>query len=130
MSLLTSEERLRIRYHLGYPLLNTGTDFRLRLPYEMSLDFSVERAMEELPDAAIPKVREVLGRCEDTDSNLFAAQGNLEAMSVGSIHLNPKEMTQRGREYRRWTQRLQSILAVPFGPGATSGGSPLNALRS
>lgn len=118
---------MRIRYHLGYPLLNKGTDFRLRIPYEMALDFSVERAMDELPDEAVNIVRSILGRCEATDTGVFEAQGNLEARSVGSIDLNPDELKSRGREYRRWTQRLQGIFAVPLGPGASGGGNSLNA---
>jgi hypothetical protein len=125
---LTTSERERTRYHLGYLNVAPAASIALGFPRASQALFLVESAMNNLLPEGEDRVRTHLAVLDGIESKLIDAQCRLAAKEVGEITLNPEETRKLEEEYTRWADRLARQLGVyrnPFSPGSPfgSGGS-------
>ena len=122
-AILSEEEKKRIVYHLGYPVLDVVPTVVLGVPAASQPMFLVYSAMDRIPQAAVGKVRELLSWCDVTERRIGESQGRMRASEVEGVKLNADEADMLRREYAMWRNRLASILACPVYPysGVTTG---------
>ena len=116
---ITAEERMRIRDALGYMSVSPAASIHFGSPRPTVATFLVESAIDNLLDVAIPRVRELLGRVETVERDLFDARRRLKAARVGEIDLRgivpgETETDALEREQLRWSMRLADTLGVPI----------------
>lgn len=102
MSALTDLERAKIRAALGWPARYHLLNSRL----EHALD-----AVNDLP-GDLSLVRVLIANMDDIDARLTDALDRLQASAVGSITLNPGELTMLRTEGNRQVASLARILYV------------------
>jgi hypothetical protein len=129
--LLTPEEKVRVRHHLGFLQVQEVYTFILGQPAAVETQFSIETAMNKLRVEAVPLVRDLLARCDATEGQRFDDQEVLVASKVGSIELRGKD-EQDGlvRNYNYWRQALANAFGAwtnPFDRRDDLTGSGINA---
>lgn len=115
---LTDEEKMRIRYFLGYPLTESVYSLQSGIPVPLQTYFLLESAMNHVMSGAIPRVRQILAVLENIELQLIEAQVNLAAEQVGEIRLRSADSGKTHtdlleREYRRWALRLSECFGAP-----------------
>jgi hypothetical protein len=110
---LTEAQKADIRLYVGWSARFHQEDSRLEHAL-LSLDANA---------AAQALVLDLVTACKAIDTGLTAAHSRLKASEVGSIKLNPAEITARRSEGRRLVGRICAILDVEphhdvFGSGA------------
>lgn len=111
---LTQEERLRAKYHLGYPAETSAASISYGIARPLQTLFLVELALNNLQVDAEAKVRQLLGVLDGIECRLIDAQERLAAKSIEQLTMRPDEPQALEREYYRWGGRLADILGVPF----------------
>lgn len=120
---LTSEERERVRHHMGYMSVQPAASIQFGLPRPSQTAFMIESAMENLMPEAAPRVRDILRVLDDIEQKLLDAQCYLVADELDEIKLAGSR-DPRGRlvtdrledEYVRWAKRLADIFGCPLYP--------------
>ena len=122
---LNEAERLKVRYHLGYPCTGpSAPSIQLGIAKPQMTSFMVEQAMDLLSDDACILVRELLCKLNATEQRMFAKQNELSVASVGGVTLRGAKRDERitdmlEREYQRWMDRLADMLGSPKYPYST-----------
>jgi hypothetical protein len=131
-TLLTDEEKVKVRHHLGFLNVQEAYTFVLGTPAGVETQFIVEGAMNRLLPAALPLVRNLLCKCDETECQRFESQPNLAAAKVGNIELRGKdEQDALVRNYDYWRQALANAFGVYTNPfdkrvDQQNAGSPIN----
>jgi hypothetical protein len=113
----TVEEKVRIRYHLGY--MSGGTtaaSLSLGIPRPAQTAFLVESAMGLVHTDAEDRVRQILQTMDSIECRLGAVPGHLAVASVDGLTLREQEGELLEREYVRWGMRLADIIGCPIYP--------------
>ena len=111
---LTDAEKERTRYHLGYLEVAPAASSQFGIPRPLQTVLLVESAMNNLIEAAIPRVRKILNVMDGVEYKLCEAQDRLAAKQVDSLQLRDNEPDQLEKEYVRWGWRLADVLGVPI----------------
>jgi hypothetical protein len=126
---LTTAERERVRYHLGYLNTAPAASVSLGFPRAGQPLFLVEMAMNLLLPEAEDRVREHLAVLDNIEGQLKDSTCRLAAKVVGEITVNNQEPDMLEKEYRRWQGRLARQLGVnpnPYDPSSSGGGGGIN----
>ena len=115
---LTTAERERVRYHLGYLQVTAAASLSFGIPRPIQTIFLVESSMTLLIVEAEPRVRRILDILDRTECRLEEAQERLAAKRLGDLELRDGEPDQLEHEYDRWAKRLADIFGVPLYPYA------------
>jgi hypothetical protein len=108
---LSSEEKNRVLYHLGYPLVNPAGAITFNVPTSFPAQFLALFGAGNLTGVfAEGKVRDILCVMDGIESRLQGAQDRLAAKVVDEIELNPEEPAKLEEEYVRWGFRLANML--------------------
>jgi hypothetical protein len=118
---LTTDERERVRYHLGYMSANSGASVSLGIARPVETMYLVEEAMDQLMENAVPRVRRQLTYLDNVELQLVDSQCYLAAERLEGLVLRPSIAGQTHpdlleREYARWAKRLADMLGVPLYP--------------
>ncbi len=113
---LTPEERARIRYHLGYPNVQPYATFALGTPSSSESLFAIEGAFDKVIPQALPKIRELMAKCDETEEQRFEFQPDLEVSKVCDIELRPDAQRQLSNQYDYWRNGLANQLGVYCNP--------------
>lgn len=111
---LTSQDRERIRYHLGYINVQPAASITFGVPRPQQTLFLVETAMSNVLEETIPRVRRMASILDEIECRLIDAQERLKATRMGEISLRADEPDALEKEYLRWAQRLADVLGVPL----------------
>lgn len=111
---LTPQERLRCKYHLGYPAELSAASISYGIARPQQTLFLVELALNNLQVDAEDKVRQIVSVLDGIECRLIDAQERLAAKSIEQLTMRPDEPDALEREYYRWGGRLADILGVPF----------------
>lgn len=123
---LTTDEKQRVRYHLGYPLVSTDQSLRYGMVVPVEFAYLVDDVVDShLSAAGESKVRQLLGVLDGIETKLICAQGRLAVQSVDEIEMRTgmsgeSEPDLLEREYRRWQGRLGDTLGCPVNQHSTS----------
>jgi hypothetical protein len=120
-SLLTEDEKVRIRHHLGYLNVQQVQTFVLGTPSSVETQFIIEGAFEYVMPSALGLIREKLALCDEIEKKMACALDNLDANAVGNIQLNnqgednQQEQLQKAYEWHRSAMaNLLGVQANPF----------------
>lgn len=115
---LTPELRMKVKRHLGYPLITAVETLRSgMLPSGPDdLTFAIEPALDNLIPEAEAVLRELLlPQLACIEKQIAEQRGDLAVSSVGSTVLAGTDgMGALYDEYRRWAQKLSDSIGIPF----------------
>jgi hypothetical protein len=111
---LTTQERERVRYHLGYLNVGMAGSIQFGLPRPIQTLFIVEEAMDQLLAVGEDRVRRTLNVLDGVECKLIDAQKYLVAESLGDLKIRDGHPDRLEKEYRRWAMRLADQLGVPL----------------
>lgn len=113
----TAEEKILIRTHLGYPSLDQRTGLSLGTAGTTELRFILESAMEKMPPASEPKVRQILNELECIDVQRSQFRSSLEITKVGDIQIRGSDaFLELDAQYQTWRNKLGDMFDVPVDP--------------
>jgi hypothetical protein len=115
-AVLTEEDKVRIRSHMGYPDVRAAASFIVGFPATIETAFLIEKAMNEVRIEALGQLRrilDVLDNFEDQDVNDLEVH---VASKVGEIDVNPDQHKLIDRRYDRWLGKLENLLCVSRNP--------------
>ena len=113
---LTNEEKARIRYHLGYPLLTTAASVQFGQPALTQTSFMVDNALSRIVEPGLNYVRSMSKTMDDIEVKLIEAQDRLAAERLEDLYLRKDEVNALEDEYRRWGHRLAETIGAPIYP--------------
>ncbi len=113
---LTTEERERVRYHLGYLQVQPAASISFGIPRPIQTLFLVETALTNLLEVAEPRVRRIIQVMDDIECKLIDSVDVLEASQMGDLHTRENAPGLIDKEYYRWASRLADVLGVPLYP--------------
>lgn len=112
-SLLTDEEKTKIRFHLGYPNVTRMTILMTEVPAPRQLGFLLEPAMDALLPDAVVLVRQIICQMDKLECQLFETAERMQASAVGNLKMRADEQDAVEKLYARFGRRLADILGVP-----------------
>jgi hypothetical protein len=122
---LTNFEKVRIRYHLGYPMTAMAASVQLGVFKPVQTAFLLEDAFNLLIDPdVITIVQGLIATMDSLDAQILCAAPSLSAAKVGDIELHPlkgqgKLATDSLRkEYVEIGHRLADVVGCPIYPYA------------
>lgn len=111
---LTTQDREKIRYHLGYINVQPAASITFGVPRPQQTLFLVETAMSNILEESIPRVRQIVSVLDSIECKLIDAQERLKATELGELKLRRDETDALDKEYLRWASRLADLLGVPL----------------
>lgn len=118
--MLTEQEKVMIRHHLGYLNVSEVATFGLGIPASVETAYLVEAAMNKIIPAAIPLIRHHIALLSKTEEQMVCGQDEVGVDSLGSIKLNNQGENRGQRELRRvynyWARSLSNLLGCPRNP--------------
>jgi hypothetical protein len=128
--MLTDEEKVDGRRHMGYLNVQETATFVLGVPAAVQTQFVIEGALQKILAAAEPTFRRYINALNGIECQILDNQENLAAGKIGNIEVNLKEFEDLMKRYKFWQGQLSNLLGVPpnpfdarpgFGSGATAG---------
>jgi hypothetical protein len=113
---LTTAERERVRYHLGYLQVEPAASISFGIPRPIQTLFLVETALTNLLEVAEPRLRKIIQVMDDIECKLIDSVDVLEASQMGDLHTRENAPGLIDKEYYRWASRLADMLGVPLYP--------------
>ncbi len=114
--MLTDDERIRGRAHMGYLNVQDASTYVLGVPAGVQTQFVIERAFTKVIAAAEPLYRELLDRLDAIEEQIVGNTENLAVDKVDEIELRKDEF-QRLIDRYKWHQgALANLLGVPPNP--------------
>ncbi len=115
---LTEKERMRVRYHLGFPQVAFATILALGVPAAGHPAFLLESAMNDLLPEAEDRAREVLRQCDCIEVQMTDARSRmkLERITGELIFRSREEIQDLEEQYVYWTDNLVDIFGVNKNP--------------
>jgi hypothetical protein len=115
---LTPEEKVKIRYHLGYLEVTDAASLTLGIPASRQLLFVIEDAMNRVMPGAEWLVRDLLKQLDCTEQKLKDVACSLKVEKVGNVVMRGAKEGETypdllEREVLRWANRLADVLGVP-----------------
>ena len=117
--MLSPAERVRVKYHLGYPLLSAVPALNAGIPVSTPMLSIVDLAMNSLLPDGEPMVREQIARCDQLDQAIIDAQIRMQVSKVDGVEMREHETDLLDVEYARQAARPSDILHAPFYPFST-----------
>lgn len=128
--MLTDEEKVDGRRHMGYLNVQEAATFVLGVPAAVQTQFVIEGALNKLLAAAEPTFRRYIQVLNGIECQIVEDQSNLAAKQIGNIQVNTEEFTDLMKQYKFWQGQLANLLGVPpnpfdqrpgFGSGSVAG---------
>lgn len=116
MSILTDEEKVRIRHAMGYLNVQEASTFVLGVPAAVQTQFMIEGAWDKVLPAASTILRRMLCRCEEVEAEVFGGLDLAQVTQVSEIQVNPKRLMELAKHYRLAQESIANLLGVPPNP--------------
>lgn len=114
---LNDDEKLRIRYHLGYPILQQTGALSFGGVVPQQLFFLVEANIANVKPEGIPLVQRLLCNLDEIECLLMQGAKDMRiARTGGGTEINLQYTEKLEREYVRWACRLADALSVAVDP--------------
>lgn len=117
-AVITAEEKVRARHHMGYQNVESISTFSLGVPAAMQTTFMIEGAMDRIMAApgAPDKFRDLLCKLDSIESRVFCGADLADVESMGEITVNRKRLRELANYYKIAQQALGNLLGVPPNP--------------
>lgn len=113
--------KVKVRYHLRYPQVDSATLIAFGILYAGTNQFVIERAMNNVADLAVPEIQRVVANMDAIETQMVDANQRLQASKADVVTLNPNEHLGLESTYSYWQQRLSEMLSVEINPNTPSG---------
>lgn len=123
---LTELERVKVRGHLGFVNLTQVSTFAVGTPAGVESAFVIEGAMNNVPEAALPLLRQYLAVLDKIEAQKVDDLENMAVDKLGNIELRADEQEALDRQYERWQGKVADLLGVYVNPFSKAGGRGIN----
>ena len=112
---LSSADRARARYHLGYLGVSPAPSIALGLPRMQQTSFLIENSFDVLMEDQVLRVVAILDTMDAIEKQMVDALSRLRAEKLDTLTLRGDEEDALEKEYCRWGYRVAGILGcVPY----------------
>ncbi len=112
MSMLTDEEKVRIRHHTGYPNAARVATTVLGMPSSIETFFIIELAMESVRVEALTQVRRHLDILDVIETQMVDDLELLAVSQVDEITIRPDEHAKLTNSYLYWRDSLCNLFGI------------------
>lgn len=112
----SEDEKVQIRYHLGFMNVNELYTFAAGIAHSIPHMSLLEGAMTRVLPFAETKVRQILERLNETETQKFENQEAVVVTSIGDITIDPMGQHKFENVYLYWRACLGNLLAVDPNP--------------
>jgi hypothetical protein len=120
MSVLSEQEKVSVRHHLGYLNVQEVATFALGTPAGVETQFIIEGAMNRMLPSALPLLRKHLQNLECIEEAMIKGIENTGLLELGEIKFNQtgkdKHQSQLRQQYNYWANSLANVLGVSRNP--------------
>lgn len=116
--MFNEEEKVAIRYYLGYPQVSTAAVLSLGNPDKTQLNFILEFNMQHILPRAEKWIRRTLQELQCIEDQLSQFRGQLPIRGVvGSVQLRAGDaLEDLEQQYRHWVGALTDTVGAPANP--------------
>lgn len=130
MAAFSDADKARIRYHLGYPNVDSTLQSYGGVMFAGQAQFSLDYAMNNVMNTSVALITKNLDILDQIETQMVAALERLQAAKADVVTLNPTEHADLQGQYAYWQNRLSMQLSVPVNPyKPNNGASGLNMRR-
>jgi hypothetical protein len=117
-ALVTDDEKNRVRWHLGYHLVESVATFALGVPAAMQTTFMIEGAMNRIlsTPGAIEKFRQTLERLDCIENEIMCGIDLASVDVLDTITVRKDRLRELARYYRLFQSALANALGVVPNP--------------
>lgn len=115
-AVITDQEKVRARHHLGYLGVESASTFALGVPAAMQTTFMIEGALVRIMPEAVDKFRELLCRLDAVESEVYCGMDLASVEKVDTIAIRSDRMQELAKYYRLARSALANLLGVPPNP--------------
>lgn len=116
MAAFDDATKARLRYHLGYPAVDSTLLQAGGVTYAGTPQFRLEHAMDNVSDAGIPQVTQNLDILDTIEAQMVSALQRLQADKADVVTLNRQEHLDLQNQYSYWQGRICNQLDVTVNP--------------
>jgi hypothetical protein len=114
--MLSEQQKVRARHHLGYGGVQQAQTFVLGVPAGVQTAFMIEGALNRLMPQSEATFEALLQRLDGIEAQVLGDQPNLAAKKVGTIEVNTDEFKQLIVQYQHHQGALSNMLQIPPNP--------------
>jgi hypothetical protein len=116
VSVITEDEKVRCRHHLGYNNFSRAATFVLGVPTGLETAFMIEGAFNFILPTAEARLRKMLDRMDQIECQIEDNMENLEVSKIGEIEVRPDTFEQLRKRYLWWQGAIANMLGVQPNP--------------
>ena len=115
---LTPEEKVLIRFHMGYPTQTQLRAMAAGLPTTIQSNWQIDAVLNNpLQEETLPLIRNILKQLEDIIWNdMVDARLEHKVEKLEEIGINLKHQAMLNLDYKYWQNRMAQTLCVPINP--------------
>src|SRR5690606_38691356 len=114
MAVLSEQEKVKVRHHLGYLNVDEVATFAIGVPAGVETQFAIEGSMNRVRASALPLIRHLIQVLDETEQQMVCGQGTVDVNAMGDISLNNTGEHRAQRELRRsydyWVSSLANAI--------------------
>lgn len=114
--MLTAEQKMKARHHLGYLNVQAAATFNLGIPAGVQTQFMIEGAWDKILPEAENLVAVLICRLDDVEREVFGGIEFASITATGSIQVNPTRLKELAKYYLIAQESLANLLGVPPNP--------------
>jgi len=111
--MLTDDERVSVKHHLGYPNAVAIETFVLGVPAAMEPLFMLEGALNAIAPAAEERARQTLRRLDRLEQQIEDNADALVLSRADEVDFRPDEFEKVAQRYQYWQGELCNLIGVP-----------------
>jgi hypothetical protein len=109
---ITTADKERARYHLGYMTVTVASSFAFGIPQSTETQWMFESAITRVMPESEPRITKLLDMLDEIEAKMFCASSELFAKRAGDLEPNLDQPDALEKEYVRWANRLADMLGV------------------
>jgi hypothetical protein len=114
--MMTEDEKVRIRAHMGYVNVSEVQTFVMGIPAALQTQFMIEGALNRIMPQAEGLARQYLCQMDDVIQKLFGGVDLADVVKTGNIEVNQKRLSELAKYYRIAQESMGNLLGVPPNP--------------
>lgn len=115
-AVITEEERVRARHHLGYLSVEAAQTFVLGIPAAVQTQFMIEGALNRILPQAVELFRQLLCRLDGIEAEVFCGVDLASVDKLDSIDIRSDRLETLAKYYLLAAEALSNLLGVPRNP--------------
>lgn len=115
---LTAEEKVRIKFHLGYPIQTVLRSMFMGMPMQVESNWQIDAMLATpLMEETLPLIRDCIKQCDQIMFEDFPdARLEHKAEQLEELRLNMKHTVMLSEDFTMWQHKLAQCLCVPINP--------------